>query len=81
MQAVLILAHKNIQQIIQLANLLSRKFEVYIHLDKKCPVESGLMHELESNIHAHFFQKIDVHWGGLFDCRSYADSARRGYEK
>ena len=35
MQAVLILAHKNFDQVAQLSKLLQRKFEIYIHFDKK----------------------------------------------
>lgn len=38
MQAVLILAHKNIDQVIELASRLSTDFEIYIHLDKKANI-------------------------------------------
>ena len=65
MQAVLVLAHKNIKQVIELTNILSNNFEVYIHIDKKCHVDSNLMDELKNNLHAHVFQEIDVHWGGF----------------
>ena len=35
MQAILILAHKNIDQVTKLATILNNNFEVYIHFDKK----------------------------------------------
>ena len=35
MQAILILAHKNIDQVTKLATTLNNNFEVYIHFDKK----------------------------------------------
>lgn len=65
MQGILILAHKNIKQVIQLANLLSKQFEVYIHIDKKCHTNLVFIEKLRSNPHIHIFQKIDVHWGGF----------------
>ena len=34
MQAILILAHKNIEQVTKLATILNNNFEVYIHFDK-----------------------------------------------
>ena len=36
MQAILILAHKNVKQIIELTSVLNKKFIVYIHLDSIC---------------------------------------------
>lgn len=38
MQAVLILAHKNIDQVIELSRILKDKFEIYIHIDKKTKI-------------------------------------------
>lgn len=35
MQAVLILAHKNIDQVIELCKKLSPCFNLYLHIDKK----------------------------------------------
>lgn len=65
MQAILILAHKNIEQIIQLTNLLSKQFEVYVHIDKKCPMDLFFIQKLSGNPHVHIFKKFDVHWGGF----------------
>ena len=41
MQAILMLAHKNIKQIIELTAILNRRFIVYIHLDKKCKLSQS----------------------------------------
>ena len=63
MQAVLVIAHKNIEQVIELSQLLRKQFEVYIHIDKKCNVSGLQMNEL-FNIGAHVYQSVDVRWGG-----------------
>lgn len=49
MQAVLILAHKNLDQVISLVKILRTCFEVYIHIDKKCHI---------SNLHREAFEKL-----------------------
>lgn len=64
MQAVLIIAHRDVDQVIQLANILAPRFEVYIHFDKKLSLTNQQTSELKSNRHVHHFSKIDVHWGG-----------------
>ena len=46
MQAVLVIAHKNIEHVIELSQLLRKQFEVYIHIDKKCNVSGLQMNEL-----------------------------------
>lgn len=63
MQAILVIAHKNIEQVTELSKLLKRKFEVYVHVDKKCVVSEPQMRVLLST-GAHVFQKVDVRWGG-----------------
>ena len=35
MQAILIMAHRDMEQIIELTEILRKKFEVYIHFDTK----------------------------------------------
>lgn len=63
MQAVLILAHKDISQVKRLAYKLKRKFDVYIHLDKKMSLLSNDKDEMEDK-GIHIYQKINVNWGG-----------------
>ena len=46
MQAVLVIAHKNIEHVIELSQQLRKQFEVYIHIDKKCNVSGLQMNEL-----------------------------------
>lgn len=62
MQAVLVIAHKNIEHVIELSQQLRKQFEVYIHIDKKCNVSGLQMNEL-FNIGAHVYQSVDVRWG------------------
>ena len=40
MQAILIMAHRDMEQIIELTEILRKKFEVYIHFDTKMNVLS-----------------------------------------
>ena len=63
MQAVLIIAHRDIEQVLSLSEILSTRFEVYVHFDKKMHVSDGIKQKLrEKGIK--FYQQIDVHWGG-----------------
>lgn len=65
MQAILILAHKNIEQIIDLSMILSKKFVLFIHFDRKykMPVEDKKKLEKMKNVHV--YSEIDVNWGGF----------------
>ena len=63
MQAVLILAHKNFDQVAQLSKLLQRKFEIYIHFDKKYRLTAQQVEWLQENS-IHYISEIEVHWGG-----------------
>lgn len=63
MQAVLILAHKNLDQVISLVKILRTCFEVYIHIDKKCHI-SNLHKEAFEKLSVKFYSEIDVQWGG-----------------
>ena len=38
MQAILMMAHRDLEQMIELAEILRKKFEVYIHIDTKMNV-------------------------------------------
>lgn len=71
MQAILVIAHKNIEQVIELSELLRRKFEVYVHVDKKCIMSETQMRTLLST-GAYVFQDVSVKWGGW----SIAEAAR-----
>lgn len=63
MQAVLIVAHKNIEQMIKLANLLSRKFVVYVHIDKAHSLSRAEKEALAIN-NINYVSEVRVHWGG-----------------
>ena len=61
MQAILIMAHRDIQQVKMLAAVLRSKFEVYIHFDQKLAVsEEDLQAFQEMGVHT--FQEINVNW-------------------
>ena len=63
MQAVLIQAHKNIDQVIKLSSLLRQKFEVYVHIDVKTHVSDGQRHEF-TKLGVICISKVSVHWSG-----------------
>lgn len=63
MQAVLIIAHRDLQQVVSLAELMHQKFEVYIHFDKKMTLPDDTQEKLSAE-GIHYYQQIDVHWGG-----------------
>lgn len=63
MQAILIMAHRDMEQVKELAALLRRKFEVYIHFDRKFEVSHQDLHTLKE-MGVYTFQEINVNWGG-----------------
>lgn len=65
MQAVLILAHKNIEQVINLSNKLNKKFLVYIHFDKKYKIPEDYKLVLDKMKNVQVYSEINVSWGGM----------------
>lgn len=63
MQAVLILAHKDIDQLLQLTKRLNGVFEVYIHIDKKAQITNHQQDVLNALPHVHWISTQNVHWG------------------
>lgn len=63
MQAVLIIAHKDVDQVIELSKKLIPAFKVIIHFDKKTTVTKQQKEKLQK-LGVQFFSKISVHWGG-----------------
>ena len=62
MQAVLILAHKNIDQVIELSRILKDKFEIYIHIDKKTKITER-QKKLLDTLKINYISTQNVHWG------------------
>lgn len=62
MQAVLILGHKNVNQIILLCRNLCRYFDVYLHMDSKAMV-SLENKKILKNLGVHYYSKYNVKWG------------------
>lgn len=63
MQAVLILAHKDIEQIIKLCKLLTPYFCVYIHFDQKYNIPIEQKKKLQEMENVQLFQNFMVNWG------------------
>ena len=66
-QAVLILAHKDIGQVLELSESLAPYFKVFVHLDAKCPISSeeiGLFHKRDIQV----LQQYSVNWGAWSIC-------------
>lgn len=63
MQALLILAHTAPDHVIRLSKLMKKRFEVYIHYDKKAPLTSEKIREMEE-CGIHCFQAVSVNWSG-----------------
>ena len=61
MQAILIMAHRDIQQVKMLAAVLRSKFEVYIHFDQKLAVSEEDWQAFQE-MGVHTFQEINVNW-------------------
>lgn len=74
-QAILILAHKNIDQVLKLSEYLLTQFNVYIHLDTKVRLTSEQAERfqtLNNNYHTpgetnifRYFSSYDVKWGSF----------------
>lgn len=64
MQAILILAHKDVKSVIELSRKLQTCFEIYIHFDTKLSLSSEDKKVLDEN-QLHYFQAIEVNWGAL----------------
>lgn len=62
MQAILILAHKNVQQVVELSRKLNSNFNVYIHFDKKMTLDDNCLKILE-NENIKYISQEDVKWG------------------
>lgn len=62
MQAILILAHKDLPQVTKLALILNRRFKVYIHFDKKMVLTQADLKILDDN-NIHHLSEVAVNWG------------------
>ena len=68
-QAILILAHKDFQQILRLSKRLITHFEIYIHFDAKFELTQEQKDTL-LNTGIHFIQQYSVHWGAWSVCQA-----------
>lgn len=67
MQAIIITAYRDLEQVHELADLLSERFEVYIHVDKRVSQsdlkKSGLLGQHKGEHKVSVYQKFRVNWG------------------
>lgn len=65
MQAAIITAYRDLEQVKMLVDILSEKFEIYIHVDKRVPAidleKSGLLEKKGRSVNV--YQKFSVNWG------------------
>lgn len=61
-QAVLILGHKNVDQITDLCRNICGYFDVYLHMDKKTNVTDEQISSLKQ-LGVHYYSRYDVKWG------------------
>lgn len=64
MQAILILAHKNAEQVFQLAKKMSIRFEVFIHFDKKMTL-TDLQKNKFNKYNIKIYSIYNVKWGSF----------------
>jgi len=64
--AILILAHKNIQQLIHLIEYFSKDCYVFVHIDKKSKITEDEISSLEAIPQvSKVYRRYSVHWGGF----------------
>ena len=68
MQAIMIVAHKNPDQVLELCKLLKKTFNVYVHFDSKCHLSDDNIEKFKNagiNIYSHY----SVNWGSYNICK------------
>lgn len=77
--AILILAHKNKEQLIRLIEHLKPNFDIYMHLDKKTPFE------LKSFENVMIYKKYKVYWGSYNQIVAtlylYSEASKKNYKR
>ena len=64
--AILLLWHKDMEQLRNLIKLFDEDFKFYIHIDKKSIVSEEEIRLLENNHQiASIYQKYRINWGGF----------------
>ena len=79
--AILILAHKDVPQLIHLIEYFERDCLVFVHIDKKCSVSPEDMTKLSSMPQvAYISRKYAVRWGGFSILKAQMHLLRYAYE-
>lgn len=63
MQACIITAYHNFSHLNTLIELLSQKFEVYVHIDRKADESYKQIIKVNNNVH--IYSKFSINWGGI----------------
>ena len=71
-QAILILAHKNFDDLIDLIGFFDDSFSIYIHIDKKAKIDSQTKKDIARSKNVkHISFKYSVNWGGTNVLRAH----------
>lgn len=62
MQCCIITAYHKFDQLNSLIHILSSKFEVYVHIDRKA--DASWKQVLKADEHVHVYSKFSINWGG-----------------
>ena len=62
MQACIITAYHKFDQLMALIEILQKKFEIYVHIDKKS--DPSWKMKIKESEHVHVYSKFHVNWGG-----------------
>lgn len=69
MQAIMIVAHKNPEQILELCSLLKPEFNIYVHFDTKCPLSQDNINAFKK-MNVNVYSKYSVKWGSYSICKA-----------
>lgn len=81
-QAVIILAHNDVGQLIHLAKYFSKNCDLYIHIDKKAIITDEELMNLKSLPQVKcVYQRYSVHWGGFSILRTQMFMLKEAYQR
>lgn len=80
MQAILITAYKNIQHLEEIIRFFGDGFNIYIHIDKKSPIDQKSIDLLSERKNVQYIsRKYKINWGGLNHLLAILDVASAAF--
>ena len=75
--ALIVLAHGNIPDLLDMLGQFDDHFDAYVHLDRKAPVSAADLRELETSARVRFLsRRYTVNWGGMNIVRAILEVSR-----